>query len=159
MSKNAVFPSAITGHLLQWGFLLEKQTKETSFCLGATSAGSAQPAHLRRVSPHRIAYRQSLNIWTGTTWTWKSYPRVMVRLWRRRCIMRLEQQNRRVGFEISSWFGLRRKLAALRAAQRREASFFHVVRQEPGGVSADVGKSVYLQSPCMQSSHRLQRTE
>lgn len=49
-------------------FCLEKQTKETSFCLGATSAGAARLAHLRRVSPNRIIYRQSLNIWIGTTW-------------------------------------------------------------------------------------------
>lgn len=42
-----------------------------------------------------------------------------------------------------------------------EASSFHVVRvrRKPCGVHADVGKSVYSQSPCRQSSDRLQRAE
>lgn len=105
--------------MLQRGFLLEKTDKGNIFLPWSLFCWSGASAHLRRASPHRIIYRQSLNIWIGTTWTWKSYPSVMVRLRRRRCIMRLKQQNRGLGFEISLWFRLRRKLAALRAARRR----------------------------------------
>lgn len=78
----------------------------------------ARLAHLRRVSPNRIIYRQSLNIWIGTTWNSEKLSQRHGEVAAPPMHHEVKAtKTRGVGFEISSWFGLRRKLASLRAAR------------------------------------------